>query len=127
MSALTAFFTQPARRYRDHQLAFLLLALNFLIPAFGYSFLPEQAVASFLRINELLGGAPYTFPEAESRVWRYLGAANVMTLGVMCTMLLVNLRRFFALLWPLSLPWSSRARRPAPRASSGSWRWSTTR
>ncbi len=102
MRPLAAFFTQPARRYRDHQLVFALLALNFLVPAFSYSFFPEQAVRSFLDVNELLGGAPYTFPEAESRVWRYLGAANVMTLGFMCTMLLVNLRRFFMVLWPLS-------------------------
>lgn len=102
MNALRSFLTQPARRYRDHQLAFALLALNFLLPAFSYSFLPERAVDSFLQVNALLGGDPYSFPEAQSRVWRYLGAANVMTLGVMCALLALDLRRFYAVLWPLA-------------------------
>lgn len=102
MSWLGRFFTQPTRRYRDHQLVFALLTLNFVLPALTYSFAPQSAMDSFLRINTILGGAPYDFPEAASRVWRYLGAANVMTLGLMCALLMADLRRFYPVLVPLT-------------------------
>jgi len=87
---------------RQFQIVFVLLALNFIIPAISYTFFPHVAVEGFLSLNTLLGGAEYTFPEAQSRVWRYLGAANVMTLGFMCTLLLANLRRFYPVLVPLT-------------------------
>lgn len=102
MSALTRFWRQESRAWRDFQVVFTVLSLNFIIPAFSYTFAPDVAVGQFLEVNTLLGGDPYTFPEAHSRVWRYLGAANVMTLGLMCVLLQVNLRRFFAVLVPLT-------------------------
>lgn len=83
-------------------MVFTLLTLNFVIPALGYTFSPRSAIDGFLRINDLLGGAPYAFPEAGSRVWRYLAAANVMTLGFCCLLLQVNLRRFYPVLIPLT-------------------------
>ncbi len=99
---MRAFWSQPSRAYRDFQIAFTILTLNFVIPAFGYSFAPASAMESFLAVNRWLGGAPYDFPEASSRVWRYLAAANVMTLGFMCLLLQVNLRRFGAVVVPLT-------------------------
>ncbi len=96
------FLEQPARRYRSFQVVYALLALNFLIPAASYAWAPHLAVEQYLRINALLGGLPYVHHEADSHLWRYLAAANVMTLGMMCVLLLANLRRFYAVLWPLT-------------------------
>ena len=101
MNVLQRFWRQPSAKYRNFQLAFLFLTLNFCIPAATYVVAPEVAQENMLRANELLGGVAYTFPEAGSRVWRYLGAANVMTLGLMCLLLQVNLRYFRPTLLPL--------------------------
>lgn len=102
MSAVLRFWRQPCRRYRDFQVVFALLALNFIVPALSYTFAPEAAVRSFVDANRLLGGEPYDFPEAQSRLWRYLGAANVMTLGFMCLLVALDLRRFFVVVIPLT-------------------------
>ncbi len=98
---LRAFFSQPSRPYRNFQVAFTLLTLNFVLPALTYTLAPEHAVAQFVAINTRLGGAPYPFDELSSHLWRYLAAANVMTLGFMCLLLQLNLRRFYAVLTPL--------------------------
>lgn len=100
--SLARFWQQPCRRYRNFQIVFTILTLNFVIPAFGYTFTPQSAMDQFLAINRLMGGLPYTFPEAQSHVWRYLAAANVMTLGFMCLLLQLDLRRFYAVLVPLT-------------------------
>jgi len=102
MGWLGSFFQQPARRYRNFQLVFLLLTLNFALPALSYSFAPQAAMDQFLAVNQLLGGGSYTFPEASSRVWRYLAAANVATLGFCCFLLQYNLRRFYVVRVPLT-------------------------
>lgn len=99
---LRDFLRQPARRYRDFQLVFTALTLNFALPAVSYVVAPEVAAEQISRINELLGGGPYTAPESASRVWRYLGAANVMTLALMCFLLQLDLRRYFVVLLPLT-------------------------
>lgn len=96
------FWRQPSARYRNFQIAYTLLALNFVIPAFSYSFLPDVAVAQFLSVQERLGGAPYLGVEGASHLWRYLGAANVMTLGFTCLLLQFDLRRYHAALVPLT-------------------------
>lgn len=98
---LARFFRQPSRRYRDFQLVFALLTLNFTIPALSYTFTPEIALGNFEQINALLGGQDRPFPEVDHVLWRYLAAANVMTLGFMCALLMVNLKRFFPVLVPL--------------------------
>jgi hypothetical protein len=102
MSILRSFFGQPHRRYRDFQIVFALLTLNFSIPAVSYVVAPEIAHEQFSRIGEMFGGGAYTAPEPASRVWRYLGAANVMTLGLMCFLMQLNLRRNYVLLGPLT-------------------------
>ncbi|MBI3185581.1 MAG: hypothetical protein HYZ28_25870 [Myxococcales bacterium] len=96
------FLFQPNRRYRDFQLVFTLLTANFFFPALSYVLTPEIAAEQMGRINELLGGVAIEFPEAGNRFWRYLGAANVMTLALMCLLLQLNLRRFYVVLWPLT-------------------------
>ena len=102
MNWLSSFWKQPSKRYRNFQMMFTVLSLNFLIPACTYALMPEIVGEQIVSINKTLGGAPYTFPEAQSRLWRYLGAANVMTLGLMCVMLQVNIRRFYVVLLPLT-------------------------
>lgn len=99
---LSSFWRQPCRRYRNFQLVFTMLTLNFVIPAITYATTPAQIGHTLVQVNELLGGAPYTFPEEGSRLWRYLGAANVMTLGLMCLLLQVNLRKWRPVLVPLA-------------------------
>jgi hypothetical protein len=99
---LQRFWRQPSRRYRNFQLVFLALTLNFLIPAMSYTFFPDYALAQFQDINARLGGMPYPFSETESHIWRYLAASDVMTLGLMCLLLQVNLRWFFPILLPLT-------------------------
>ena len=99
---IATFWREQPAAYRNFQMVFTLLSLNFLIPAATYSFAPEVAIEQFLLVNKILGGEPYLFDEASSRVWRYLGAANVMTLGLMCVLLQLNLRTFFPVLVPLT-------------------------
>lgn len=96
------FLRQPSGRYRNFQIVFTILTLNFAIPTLTYIFAPQLAQEQFAALNLLLGGEPYTFPEAQSRFWRYLGAANVATLALMCGLLQWNLRRFFPVLLPLT-------------------------
>jgi hypothetical protein len=81
---------------------FTVLTLNFVIPALTYTYSPQTAMDQFLQINGALGGAEYLFHEAGSRVWRYLAAANVMTLGLCCLLLQLDLRRLFVVLIPLT-------------------------
>ena len=104
MKFLVRFFRQPTKKYRNFQLVFTILTLNFAIPTLAYIFAPHLAVEQFLAINDALGGAAYEYAEAEltSRLWRYLGAANVATLALMCLLLQLNLRRYFAVLLPLT-------------------------
>jgi hypothetical protein len=102
VTALGAFWAQPCRRYRNFQIVFTVLTLNFVIPATIYTAAPEVALGQFLELNALLGGSAYNYPEAGSRVWRYLAAANVMTLGLSCLLLQLDLRRLYAVLYPLT-------------------------
>ena len=99
---MNAFLSQRSHRYRSFQVMFTLLSLNFLLPALIYTLAPHQALNSLDQLNRLMGGGPYPHLESDSHLWRYLGAANVMTLGVMCVLLQVDLRRFYAVLWPLT-------------------------
>ena len=101
MSWILRFFRQPCGAYRNFQIVFTLLTLNFVIPAISYALAPQIAADQFRQINALLGGSSYDFPEAASRLWRYLGAANVMTLGLMCFLLQWDLRKYRVILLPL--------------------------
>lgn len=94
MNWLRRFWTQPCRRYRNFQLMFLLLFLNFAIPTMSYAFTPAQAMAQFGQLNVVLGGVAYHVPEAQSYFWRFLGTANVAALAFMCFLLQFDLRRY---------------------------------
>lgn len=102
MKALMRFWRQPCKRYRNFQIMFTILTLNFAIPTLSYVFAPEVAFEQFVQINATLGGEVYTYDEAGSRLWRYLGAANVATLALMCFLLQVDLRAWRMVLFPLT-------------------------
>jgi len=97
------FFTQPSKKYRNFQIIFTILTLNFFIPSLSYIFSPQTAIDQFVQLNAKLGGSQYDPGfEMNSRFWYFLGAANVMTLALMCFLLQFNLRRFYAVLVPLT-------------------------
>lgn len=100
MSWLTRFLSQPRKAYRDFQIVFGLLGLHFIIPALGYLFVPDAAVAGFVRLGDLLGGEYYPFYE-RSYLWRILGGTNVLTLGFLCLFVQADVRRHWPALYPL--------------------------
>lgn len=101
MSSGPGFVAQPCKAYRNFQIVYTVLTLNFLIPAVIYTFAPQLAIDGFLQVNALLGGARYPFAEDSSQLWRILAAANVATLACMCFALQLDLRRLYAVLLPL--------------------------
>ena len=96
MHWLKRFWSQPNKRYRNFVIVYTLLALNFIVPAFTYYFDPDSAVSSFYSIGELFDSKQSA--TEDSYVWWILGAGNVMTLGVMCALLLINVLRFYPIL-----------------------------
>lgn len=96
------FWTQPVAAYRDFQLVFTLLTLNFALPTLSYVWAPEVAHQQFQALNTWLGGVDYAVPEASSHFWRYLGAVNVATLAFMCLLLQLDLDRNRRVLVPLA-------------------------
>ena len=101
MSAATGFWNQPSTPYRNFQIVFTVLTLNFAVPAFVYTFTPTMAVESILQVNQLMGGGTYPFDETSSELWRILAAANVAVLAFMCLLLQLDLRKWYAVLAPL--------------------------
>ncbi|MSP63448.1 MAG: hypothetical protein EXR72_24510 [Myxococcales bacterium] len=97
MNWLGRFWRQPNRRYRNFQIVFTLLTLNFIVPSLSYAIAPEIAQQSFLDMGRLFHAAPYPKSE-DSYTWRFLAVSNVFTLGTMCFMLHLNLRRFYPIL-----------------------------
>ena len=96
------FFRQTVREYRDFQIIFTILTLNFAIPTLSYVFVPEVSHAQFQDLNLMLGGVAYLVDEPASFFWRYLGAANVAALAFMCAFLQWDLRRNFRVVIPLT-------------------------
>ncbi len=92
MGTLARFVTQPNRAYRDFQVVYSLLTLNFLLPSFTYLVDPKGTYERFVALGVTLGESVYPSPEA-SYFWRFLGVSNVFTLGVMCALLQWNLRK----------------------------------
>jgi hypothetical protein len=82
---------------RTFQIVYALLTLNFVVPALSYVVAPGLALDTLDRVNRMLGGGPYPFVES-GQVWHMLAVGNVMTLGAMCALLLVDLRRFYPVL-----------------------------
>lgn len=66
----------------------------------GVSYLvdPDRAVRAFSRGNQVLGGIALTVPDAPP--WRYATAVGMTTLGLMCLLLLIDLRRNYPILIP---------------------------
>jgi hypothetical protein len=95
------FLTQPIAAYRDFQLVFAVLTVNFFVPAVAYLFAPDLAYGELDRLCALLGWDLFTAAERGSEFWRFLGFSNVFTLGFMCLLLLLNLRRWHPVLLPL--------------------------
>jgi hypothetical protein len=83
--------------YRAFQIVYAILVLNFAIPAVSYMLAPDLVVGTLDRVNRALGGGAYPFVESGS-LWHMLGVGNVMTLGFMCALLFVDLRRFYPVL-----------------------------
>lgn len=74
---------------------FAFLALQFIAPALSYLLTPDVAVATLDQVNRLLGGGAYVATESRGHVWHMLAVGNVMTLGFMCALLAVDLKRFY--------------------------------
>ncbi len=96
-----AFLTQPTSAYRDFQVVFTILTLNFLVPAATYLFAPDLAYGELDRLCSILGWEPMTDPERGSEFWRFLGFSNVLALAFMCALMQLNLRRWYPVLLPL--------------------------
>ena len=85
------------RAYRTFRIVYAIITLNFVVPAISYIVAPEAAIGTLDRVNRVLGGGAYPFVESGS-LWHMLGVGNVMTLGFMCALLFVDLRRFYPVL-----------------------------
>lgn len=96
MSTISRFWRQPNKSYRNMQIIFTLLWIQFIIPGLSYFFAPEMALQQFQQIGRLLGGGAYLVSE-ESIIWRVLASGNVVTLAFLCLLMSVNIRRFYAL------------------------------
>ncbi len=94
---ITSFWRQQHPAYRNFQLAYTVLTLNFLIPATSYLVAPDMMVSSVHDLGALLTDAPYTACE-DSHMWRFLAVSDVWTLGFMCLLLQLNLRRWYPVL-----------------------------
>ncbi len=96
-----AFLAQPTSAYRDFQVVFSILTLNFLVPSAVYIFAPDLAYAELDRLCSILGWEAMTGAERGSEFWRFLGFSNVFALAFMCALMQLNLRRWFVILLPL--------------------------
>lgn len=99
---LSKFFGQENKSYRNFQIVYTFLTLNFLIPSLSYAFTPTIAVQNFIKIGKILGVSTYIFTASEfGYIWRCLAVSNVFTLAFMCFMLQLNVRKYFLVLIPL--------------------------
>ena len=84
------------------RLVYLVLVLNFAIPALAYLLAPNFAVDRFEEVGRTLGDGLYPLRAGElGLMWRVLAAGNVMTLAFMCGLILWNLRKYYVVLVPL--------------------------
>ena len=94
MDTFYRFWRQPNRAYRNFQIVYTALTLNFLLPALAYALDSAGAIRQFERIGILLGGGAYALAVGETGyVWRMLSAGNVLSLAFMCALLQFDLRR----------------------------------
>ena len=84
------------------RLVYLVLVLNFAIPALFYLFWPSFAIDRFEEVGRTLGDGAYPLRAGElGLVWRVLASGNVMTLAFMCGLILWDVRKYFVVLVPL--------------------------
>lgn len=99
---LLSFWTQPNKRYRNFQLLFTFLTINFFFPALTYLFDPATAVLQFEALGRLFGHEYYAYSDQElGFIWRVLASGNVMTLAFMCFLLQIDLRKWYIIRTPL--------------------------
>ena len=75
------------------QVVFGLLAVQFILPSLSYLFAPEVALAQAETIGRLLGGGDYPMAGEQGYIFRVLAAGNVFTLGFLCLLMLLDMRR----------------------------------
>jgi hypothetical protein len=84
-------------RLIQFRVVYAVLTLNFILPAISYITHPQMFVKTFDQLNRVFGGG--AFPRTEdTAAWHMLAVGNVMTLGFMCALLWVDLRRFYPVL-----------------------------
>ena len=92
--------SDPARRRKLFRVVYLVLTINFLIPAAIYALSPASAIEGMTALGVALGTPDYPSPE-QSLFWHVLGVGNVATLGFCCLLLLLDLDRWYPVLVPL--------------------------
>jgi hypothetical protein len=98
---LLPFLRQPNRAYRNFQIVYTVLTLQFLLPSLSYLFTPETALSQIDAGCALLGVRPLDTSEHGSGLWRMLSFSNVFALSFNCFLLQLDLRRFYPSLLPL--------------------------
>jgi hypothetical protein len=76
---------------RTFRLGYLLIALQFIVPAVGYAIDPQSAVDTVQRLNRALGGTAW---QESGHLWNMLAFGNVMTLGFLCMLIRSDVERF---------------------------------
>jgi hypothetical protein len=94
---MRAFLRQPVAPYRDFQIAYGVLAANFLVPAATYLVDARGTAARVDALSRALGEVGWPSPE-DSVLWHALGVSDVFTLGFLCVWLMLDLRRHIAAL-----------------------------
>jgi hypothetical protein len=75
------------------QIIFGLLAVQFILPSLSYFFTPGLALDQAQLLGRLLGGGAYPVERESGAIFRVLAAGNVFTLGVLCLLMLRDMRR----------------------------------
>jgi hypothetical protein len=83
------------RAYLQFRIVYALLAANFILPAISYAANPALALRTLHVLNVALGGGAIV---ETGHVWHMLAVGNVMTLGFMCALMAVDLRRYYPVL-----------------------------
>lgn len=87
------------REVRVMQIIFGVLAVQFFLPSLSYFFTPELALAQAQVLGTLLGGGTYPVAAGETGyIFRVLAAGNVFTLGFLCLLMLLDIRRYHVLI-----------------------------
>lgn len=93
MNWVRRFWGQPNKRYRNFQIVYTALTLNFAIPAATYYLDRDQTAERARKIGSLFGRSNLP-TEEDTHIWWILGSGNVATLAFMCALLQFNLRRY---------------------------------